>query len=121
MEKHGRGKRRTFSAEYKAEAVRLAREILKNESGTRGSYLIDEQLGSSERSVWLRRAAVRFLVLASPVKNVARGRLRTCDWRRDERSRLGKCLICTVPLRGPSQEGPRCPRSRRRRRLWRCR
>jgi transposase-like protein len=23
MEKHGRGKRRTFSAEYKAEAVRL--------------------------------------------------------------------------------------------------
>ena len=26
MEKHGRGKRRTFSAEYKAEAVRLVND-----------------------------------------------------------------------------------------------
>ena len=28
MEKHGRGKRRTFSAEYKAEAVRLVDETV---------------------------------------------------------------------------------------------
>ncbi|HVA80059.1 MAG TPA: transposase [Candidatus Binataceae bacterium] len=110
MERGGGGKRRAFSAEYKAEAVRLVgasgkrvgaiarelglgeralrrwvrqaeidagggpsgalttgereelgqlrrenqrlrmeREILKNESGTRGSYLIDEQLVSGPR------------------------------------------------------------------------
>jgi transposase len=54
MEKHGRGRRRTFSAEYKAEAVRLV-----GESG-KSIGVIALELGVGETALrrWVQQAEV---------------------------------------------------------------
>ena len=54
MEKHGRGKRRTFSAEYKAEAVRLV-----DDSG-KSIGVIARELGLGETALrrWVQQAAI---------------------------------------------------------------
>ncbi|SRR5216684_6451001 len=54
MEKHGRGRRRTFSAEYKAEAVRLV-----DDSGKSIGVLAGE-LGIGETALrrWVQKAAI---------------------------------------------------------------
>jgi transposase len=54
MEKHGRGKRRTFSAEYKAEAVRMV-----GDSG-KSIGVIALELGLGERALrrWVQQAEV---------------------------------------------------------------
>ena len=54
MEKHGRGKRRTFSAEYKAEAVRLV-----GESGKRvGAIARELGLGETALRRWVQQAEI---------------------------------------------------------------
>ena len=54
MEKHGRGKRRRFSAEYKAEAVRLV-----GDSG-KSIGAIARELGLGETALrrWVQQAAI---------------------------------------------------------------
>jgi transposase-like protein len=54
MEKHGRGKRRTFSAEYKAEAVRLV-----DDSG-KSIGVIARELGLGETALrrWVQQAVI---------------------------------------------------------------
>jgi transposase len=54
MEKHGRGKRRTFSAEYKAEAVRLV-----DDSG-KSIGVIARELGLGETALrrWVQQAEI---------------------------------------------------------------
>lgn len=54
MEKHGRGQRRTFSAEYKAEAVRLVGDSGKSI----GVIALELGLGETALRRWVRQAEV---------------------------------------------------------------
>jgi hypothetical protein len=65
MEKHGRGKRRTFSAEYKAEAVRLV-----GESG-KSIGVIALELGLGETA--LRECVGNFVFVSHTMKPVRAG------------------------------------------------
>ena len=54
MEKHGRGKRRTFSAEYQAEAVRL----VGGSGKSIGVIALEPGLGETALRRWVRQAEV---------------------------------------------------------------